>query len=287
MILAFSRADGRTPRMYEDSDSNSANRLALGVSGSRAQLSRSARGAILRLLKADNYARDTGRDSWEFAVTIAELRRDGVSENDLRWLVCRGYIEHAAEATTTARGDRVFDHQVTLRFCNRTAFVITKAGIAFCNELRNRLAHGADDTVKSAAAPGAATLPERSHAVEDARQNSNGHMRPKWDRDRRELRVGGQLVKVFKLPSPMQETILMAFEEENWPPRIDDPLPVHPDLLPKRRLHDTIKSLNRNQKNWLIRFMGDGTGEGIRWELISFKDEVAHAEPALPNAHHC
>jgi hypothetical protein len=66
----------------------------------------------------------------------------------------------------------------------------------------------------------------------------------------------------------MQEAILMAFEEEHWPPRIDDPLPAHPDLLPKRRLHDTIKGLNRKQKNCLIRFMGDGTGEGIRWELI-------------------
>jgi hypothetical protein len=66
----------------------------------------------------------------------------------------------------------------------------------------------------------------------------------------------------------MQEAILMALEEEHWPPRIDDPLPGHPNHLPKRRLHDTIKSLNRNQKNNLIRFMGDGTGEGIRWELI-------------------
>jgi hypothetical protein len=66
----------------------------------------------------------------------------------------------------------------------------------------------------------------------------------------------------------MQEAILMAFEEENWPPRIDDPLPVHPDMLPKRRLHDTIKSLNRNQKRPLIRFMGDGTGEGVRWESL-------------------
>ena len=49
----------------------------------------------------------------------------------------------------------------------------------------------------------------------------------------------------------------------------DDPLPMHPDMLPKRRLHDTIKSLNRNQKTAQIRFMGDGTGEGIRWELAT------------------
>ena len=75
-------------------------------------------------------------------------------------------------------------------------------------------------------------------------------------------------MKVFKLPSSMQETVLIAFEEEHWPPKIYDPLPVHPELEPKRRLHDTIKGLNRNQKSSLVRFMGDGTGEGIRWELI-------------------
>jgi hypothetical protein len=75
----------------------------------------------------------------------------------------------------------------------------------------------------------------------------------------------------------MQEAILMAFEEEKWPPRIDDPLPGNADLLPKRRLHDTIKSLNRNQKNCLVRFMGDGTGEGVRWELVTPRNHVENS----------
>jgi hypothetical protein len=69
----------------------------------------------------------------------------------------------------------------------------------------------------------------------------------------------------------------MAFEEEHWPPRIDDPLPKNPELLPKRRLHDAIKSLNRNQKRSLIRFMGDGTGEGVRWELHAVEEISASA----------
>ena len=60
----------------------------------------------------------------------------------------------------------------------------------------------------------------------------------------------------------------MAFEEEEWPPRVDDPLPPQRDLEPKRRLHDTLRSLNRHQQNTLIRFKGDGTGEGIRWTLV-------------------
>ena len=80
--------------------------------------------------------------------------------------------------------------------------------------------------------------------------------------------MGDVLVKQFKLPSPNQETVLMAFQEEGWPPRIDDPLPPHPELDPKRRLHDTIKCLNHNQQNRLIQFHGDGTGEGVLWELL-------------------
>ena len=91
---------------------------------------------------------------------------------------------------------------------------------------------------------------------------------PRWDRDRHQLSLGRQLIKEFKLNSPNQEAVLMAFEEEGWPPRIDDPLIPHPDTEPKERLRNTIKSLNRKQVHRLIRFMGDGTGEAIRWELI-------------------
>ena len=58
------------------------------------------------------------------------------------------------------------------------------------------------------------------------------------------------------------------FEEEEWPPRIDHPLPQMPEQDPRRRLHDTIKCLNRNQKHPLIRFHSDGTGEGVVWELV-------------------
>jgi hypothetical protein len=92
-------------------------------------------------------------------------------------------------------------------------------------------------------------------------------LNPKWDRDRQLLKVGSVVVKQFKVPAANQEVILAAFEEESWPPRIDDPLPPHPDQSSKRRLQVTIKSLNRNQKRQLIRFLGDGSGEGVRWEL--------------------
>lgn len=244
------------------------------------RLSRSTQRAISRLLKASNYAADTGRNSWDFAVTIGELRRDGVAENELRWLVCRGYIEHADEIVTTGN-ERAFNRHVSLRFGKRSAFVITIAGVAFSREFLKGFAHSeARDRAETSSFDTALQRDEVQPAANGhPRSNGNGH--PKWDRDRRELRIGSKLVKVFKLPSPMQEAILMAFEEEHWPPRIDDPLPGHPDHLPKRRLHDTIKSLNRNQKNSLIRFMGDGTGEGIRWELVPSRDDAEQFEVVL------
>ncbi len=107
-------------------------------------------------------------------------------------------------------------------------------------------------------------------------------MTPTWDRDRQELKWGPSLVKQFKLPSINQQTILMAFEEEHWPPRIDDPLPPDDDMDPKRRLNDTIKSLNRNQKNRRIRFLGDGSGRGVRWEPIRETDELPSRRLSCP-----
>ena len=82
------------------------------------------------------------------------------------------------------------------------------------------------------------------------------------------MRLGGLVVKQFKLPAPNQETILAAFEEEDWPPRIDDPLPPKSNLAGKNRLHDTIKCLNRNHRKRLLRFNGDGTGEGVLWAAL-------------------
>ena len=95
---------------------------------------------------------------------------------------------------------------------------------------------------------------------------------PHWDAETRELRINGHLVKRFKWKAANQETVLAAFEEEGWRRRIDDPLPPVPDQLSTRHLSEAIKQLNRSQKNSLIRFRGDGTGEGITWELVECDD---------------
>ncbi|MBU4272473.1 MAG: hypothetical protein KKE86_05040 [Planctomycetes bacterium] len=91
---------------------------------------------------------------------------------------------------------------------------------------------------------------------------------PRWDATRRELTVDGQVIKRFRVPAANQEAVLAAFEEEGWPPRIFDPLPPRADQESKRRLNETVKALNRSRLARIIRFAGDGTGEGVLWEWV-------------------
>ena len=80
--------------------------------------------------------------------------------------------------------------------------------------------------------------------------------------------VGEHVVKQFRVPSPNQEAILDAFQEEGWPTFVDDPLSPVPGQSAKRRLRDTIKGLNANQAAAVIRFHGDGTGQRVTWNLL-------------------
>ena len=114
----------------------------------------------------------------------------------------------------------------------------------------------------------------------DATTRTRTFRTPHWDQQRRVLCVGGQIVKRYRRPSPNQEAVLRAFEGEGWPYRIDDPLPPDGETPPKIRLHDTIRWLNRHQEHRLLRFAGDGTGEGVCWEpatasAIVVQDAVA------------
>ena len=178
-----------------------------------------------------------------------------LTKSDLRWLICKGYIEHAREITLSGEEGRSFRRNRSSMFHKRSSFVLIEKGVLF------------------------ATAASAAKTFVEANYNGNGNSSrsapiPTWDRDRQELRLAGQLIKQFKVPAANQQAILATFEEEQWPPRVDDPLKPHPDHDSKRRLQDTINSLNRNQKNSLIRFHGDGSGQGIRWELVARHNEL-------------
>lgn len=233
--------------------------LSSATSASRRQSIRPhLKPALHLLLEAHEYAVDLDQNAWELAVELEVLRGANLTNSDLRWLSAVGLVEHAVEITGPMDSSRQFRHTTLVKVHEPTCVVLTASGVLAAREL-------------CAGLPPA--LPNRTPAgcrivsAEDV-------LHPKWDDQRRQLRVAAEVVKEFKLPSPNQETVLMAFEEEGWPPRIDDPLPPLAQLDPRRRLHDTIKALNRKQKSALLRFMGDGSGEGIRWEFIPAGCEV-------------
>jgi hypothetical protein len=93
-------------------------------------------------------------------------------------------------------------------------------------------------------------------------------MRPSWNPNRREVKVGDALIKRFRQPSANQERLIKEFHDLDWPERIVDPLPHNPRIDPKRRLRDTVHCLNIHQVTKdLLHFGMDGTGEGVLWEV--------------------
>ena len=207
--------------------------------------------AMVMLLEAYDYAIDTASERWIFAVPIHSLKPQ-LNEVDLLWLVRKGYVSHAKEVTSEGDNGRHFRPTGNLTFATRTCFVLTDIGVETARELVNH------DHVHSMSPPDDVVAVGVSHA-----SRPSVH----WDPASRRLQVDGQLVKCFRWRAINQESILNAFQEEGWPRHIDDPLPPQPELDPKQRLSDTIKCLNRKQLNPLIRFRGDGTGEGVIWEI--------------------
>jgi hypothetical protein len=96
-----------------------------------------------------------------------------------------------------------------------------------------------------------------------------GIIKPVWLADRRELWVGESLIKRYKQLPGNQDLILSAFQELGWCDRIDDPLPGKPGVDSKARLRQTVEDLNkRHIAAGVLHFRGDGTGEGVIWDLM-------------------
>lgn len=226
---------------------------------------RAQQAAMLELFRAYQYAIHAGRDPWDFAVSASTLLRMHLTESDFRWLVCEGLVHHGREVTRSVDVNRRFRLMNQMLFYKRTCFVLTPRGCELAETLPAVVESGPNNHRLPT------NLGNEMAQVRDCAETFQTllpHARPHWDADRRELSVNGLLIKRFKWPAANQETVLAAFAEEDWPFRIDDPLPPQPEVDPKRRLSDTIKCLNRKQHHPLVHFHGDGTGEGVTWELV-------------------
>jgi hypothetical protein len=209
--------------------------------------------ALALLRQAHIYALELERDPWNFALEIDYLHKVGISNTVLRWLVCQGYVRHAAETTRAGKEERSFRPTGRLSFTEHTCFICTELGLAI-------------------------STPEMPAAAPDV-EVAKPPVSPHWDKGARELRWGTYLIKQFRTPATNQELILAALQEEGWPSHIDDPLPPLRAIDSRKRLHDAINRLNRKQKHALVRFRGDGTGRGLYWEGLWDRHQIVTRSP--------
>ena len=207
--------------------------------------------ALKSLLEAHLYAIDTSSDLWDFAISLSEIQRFGLSLSDLRWLIRKDLIRHAKETTIKGTEGRRFEDSSELVFVKRTCFTLTKIGVDLVERFDAEFIRS-----KTVRIPNGVRLHEAN---------------PHWNAETRELHFDGKLVKRFRWPAENQEIILATFEEMGWPRVIDDPLPPKVEQDRKSKLQDTIKALNRKQESQSIRFHGNGTGDGVRWDALHDK----------------
>jgi hypothetical protein len=184
-------------------------------------------------------ARAANSSPWDFAVADHVLGAQGVDDSEVATLLVRGYV--ACRPGRARRGDRAKGGAATGSQTLAVQFVLTDAGAAWVESFSGALAR-------------------RPAEPEPAR--------PTWDREQRVLRWGAKIIKEYRQPASAQECLLVAFEEQNWARRMDDPLPQVTGVNPKQRLHDTVKNLNRHHRVRIVLFYGDGTGEGVCWRLV-------------------
>lgn len=189
-------------------------------------------------------AADLGCPRHEFSVAVADLLAAGLTANALRWLVRKGLVQVVRRGGGVPRRS-----EGALRGSAR--LILAAPGLALARSLPLGVGGAAAGGGRSQQI--ATTVPPQ--------------VVPVWDAASRTLWVGGAVVKRFRVPAANQELVLSAFQEEAWPVSIFDPLQPAPGPDAKRRLHDTINRLNRNQKHRLLHFAGNGNGQSIRWEL--------------------
>ena len=220
----------------------------------------------LRLLRhAGHLADDCARPRVEFAVSLGELRWAGVSAADLRWLLEKRLVVHWWLPAPDAETRKLVEAPNDAMLSERSCLCLTDAGVRVAESLEGRARGVPHNDGNNSELASNDFLIRGPHFLRESGEAFAGP--PSWDSERHELWCGSVLIKRFKWRASNQERILAAFEEEGWPARIDDPLPPRAEIDSKRRLGDTIKCLNRNHLAAILKFVGDGSGQGVIWEF--------------------
>ncbi|HLJ11470.1 MAG TPA: hypothetical protein VKU82_09785, partial [Planctomycetaceae bacterium] len=187
------------------------------------------------LLDAYDSALDVNGERWDFAVEISLLLRAGISGNALRWLICKGFAEHGVELLPRdGNAARRIRPVKWLKFEQKSRVVLSKAGAEFVRPLCRK---SAADTCASLESAG----------ISDRSPGTATSLVPVWDADRRILALRGEIILRLSRRAKNLVLIVQAFQDDHWPPRIDDPLPGVIGREAKSRLRGAIEKLNRKR----------------------------------------
>ncbi len=129
-----------------------------------------------------------------------------------------------------------------------SCLVLTPAGAAFAGHFLRTwdVSSQPKSLIEAASRAGGPTAghPNEPTAGHHLNGSCTAALKPCWNSRRRELCLGAQVVKRFRVPAQIQELILGAFQEDGWPGHIDDPLPRSGAIDPHTRLHHAIHRLN-------------------------------------------
>ncbi len=214
------------------------------------------------LLYAYTSAIDAGRPIVDLALTIGELRAVGTKDCDLRWLVAKSYIGHFVEVHIPARLNPKLRPSKSVRIGNTSCFALTQCGLPLAIQMADRYLV---ESMPRAAEPELS----RTGIVD---------LRPTWDQSRRHLSVGTVVVRRFHGRVSQQEHLVIAFHEEEFADKIDDPLPPTPGVDSKDRLYRAVYRLSQSIDPPLIKLECTSLRTALYWEFVGKTSQTAVSE---------
>src|SRR2546421_181508 len=94
--------------------------------------------ALVPLLESYYTARELNRTIWDLALELSSLHHLGVSDSQLRYVICRGFVEHRFETGLSDQAERTFSAPKCLRFNGNSCFVLTEAGRLAAKQASNQ-----------------------------------------------------------------------------------------------------------------------------------------------------
>jgi len=211
--------------------------------------------ALRHLKQAKTTAVQCDQDPKLFAVPLSELVSSGCAMHQLKWMAHCQFIQK-----TFVENEPKPHHLMVSKpefYKNEDHFVLSESGENLIQYLERTGIGSSLESRNGHPSNGSANASFAARSLKGV---------PTYERTDHVLKFKGQIVKRFRWAAANQECVLRAFEDLGWPERIENPLPSDQKVVPKVRLHDTIKCLNRKQESPLLRFRGDGTGLGVIWE---------------------